>query len=105
MARKWKANVECAHNIKRQWTISFLEVRYYPKQNISPGTIKLHWNICQDHDIKVIDKWYEHKPESVTHNKDSKITIMWDMPVHTDRTITGNRPDVNIKDSVHLQTN
>lgn len=32
----------------------------------------LHWNICQDHDIEVIDKWYEHKPESVTHNKDSK---------------------------------
>ena len=28
----------------------------------------LHWNICQDHDIEVINKWYEHKPESVTHN-------------------------------------
>ena len=25
---KWKANVECAHNMKRQWTISFLDVRY-----------------------------------------------------------------------------
>lgn len=61
----------------------------------------LHWNICQDHDIEVIDKWYEHKPESVTHNKDSKITIMWDMPVNTDRTITANRPDIIIKDSVN----
>ena len=61
----------------------------------------LHWNICQDHDIAVIDKWYEHKPESVTHNKDSKITIMWDMPVNTDRTITANRPDIIIKDSVN----
>ncbi|XP_015767934.1 PREDICTED: uncharacterized protein LOC107346646 [Acropora digitifera] len=60
----------------------------------------LHWNICQDHDIEVTDKWYEHKPESVTHNKDSKITIMWDMPINTDRTITANRPDV-IKDSVN----
>ena len=56
----------------------------------------LHWNICQDHDIEVIDKWYEHKPESVTPNKDSKITIMWDMPVNTDRTITTNRPDIQI---------
>ena len=61
----------------------------------------LHWNICQDHDIEVTDKWYEHKPESVTHNKDSKITIMWDMPVNTDRTITANRPDIIIKDSVN----
>ena len=82
MARKWKANVEYAHNMKRQWTISFLDVRYKPKQNVSPGTIAayiLHWNVCQDHDVEVIDKWYEHKPESVTHNKDSKITIMCDM--------------------------
>ena len=61
----------------------------------------LHWNICQVHDIEIIDKWYEHKPESVTHNKDSKITIMWDMPVNTDRTITSNRPDIIIKDSVN----
>ena len=58
----------------------------------------LHWNICQDHDIEIIDKWYEHKPESVTHNKDSKITIMWDMLVNTDRTITANRPDIIIID-------
>ena len=61
----------------------------------------LHWNICQDHDIEVTDKWYEHKPESVTQSKDSKITIMWDMPVNTDRTITANRPDIIIKDSVN----
>ena len=61
----------------------------------------LHWNICQDHDIEVTDKWYEHKPESMTKSKDSKITIMWDMPVNTDRTITANRPDIIIKDSVN----
>ena len=45
----------------------------------------LYWNICKDNDIEVTDKWYEHKPETVMHNKDNNITTMWDMPVSTDR--------------------
>ena len=35
------------------------------------------------------------------HNKDSKILIIWDMPVNTDRTITANRPKMVIKDSMN----
>ena len=34
------------------------------------------------------------------HNKDN-LTIMWDIPVNTDRTVTANRPDVIVKDSVN----
>ena len=29
------------------------------------------------------------------------ITIIWDMPVNTDRIITANRPDINVKDSMN----
>ena len=61
----------------------------------------LHWSICKDHDIEITDKWYEHEPETVMHNKDNNITIMWDMPVNTDRTITANRPGIIVKDSVN----
>ena len=59
----------------------------------------LHWSICKDHDIEITDKWYEHEPETVIHNKDNNITIMWDMPVNTDR--TANRPGIIVKDSVN----
>ena len=60
----------------------------------------LHWRICKDHDIESIDKWYEHKPETLMNNQDN-ITIMWDMPVHNDRTISKNRPEFIVKDSVN----
>ena len=61
----------------------------------------LHWSICKDHDLKITDKWYQHTPETVIHNKDNNLTIMWDMPVNTYRTITANRPDIIVKDSVN----
>ena len=61
----------------------------------------LHWSICKDHDLKITDKWYQHTPETVIHNKDNNLTIMRDIPVSTDRTITANRPDIIVKDSVN----
>ena len=35
------------------------------------------------------------------HNQDNNLSIMWDIPVNTDRTITANRPDIVVKDSVN----
>ena len=60
----------------------------------------LSWSICKDHDIEITDKWYEHEPETVMHNNDNNITIIWDMPVNTDRTITAKKADIIVKDSV-----
>ena len=61
--------------------------------------IIIHRSICKDHDIEITDKWYEHEPETVMHDKDNNITIMWDMSaVNTDRTITANRPEIILKD-------
>ena len=43
------------------------------------------------------DKWYKYQPETVTENE--KVTILWDMQVHTDKTIKANKPDIIIKDN------
>ncbi|XP_068753285.1 uncharacterized protein [Montipora capricornis] len=56
----------------------------------------LHWNLCKELNINVKEKWYEHEPQTVTER--DNITILWDMPIQTDREIKANRPDIVIKD-------
>ena len=56
----------------------------------------MHWKILKHSNIKANDKWYEHQPETVTENE--KVTMLWDMQVHTDKTIKANKPDIIIKD-------
>ena len=56
----------------------------------------IHWAICREHNIQVTDKYYEHQPKTVTENHN--ITVLWDMPVQTDRQINANRPDIIVKD-------
>ena len=40
------------------------------------------------------EKWYEHKPESVGENENTK--ILWDMKIQTDKKIEHSRPDIVI---------
>ena len=41
------------------------------------------------------ERWYEHEPKTVTEN--DSVTILWDMPIHTERTIAANRLDIVLK--------
>ena len=50
----------------------------------------MHWKILKHYNIKANGKWYKRQPETVT--------ILWDMQVHTDKTIKANKPDIIIKD-------
>ena len=56
----------------------------------------MHWKILKHYNIKANDKGYEHQPEAVTEN--GKVTMLWDMQVHTDKTINANKPNIIIKD-------
>ena len=54
------------------------------QQHISIGA-----SIWKDHDIKITDKWYQHEPETVMHNKDNNITIIY-WPSYIDQTINNS---------------
>ena len=56
----------------------------------------LHWKICRYYNIETTDKWYDHEPKTVTES--DEVTFLWDMPIHTDREIKSNRPDIEMKD-------
>ena len=55
----------------------------------------IHWHICKHYEIEVTDKWYDHKPNTVNEGKD--VTILWDMPIYTDKEIKATRPDIIVK--------
>ena len=55
----------------------------------------IHWKICNHYNIETPSKWYERKPLLVVDTP--KVTILWDFPIRTDRTIQANRPDIITK--------
>jgi hypothetical protein len=67
---------------------------YTERHNKVAGYI--HWNICKHYNVDVCEKWYEHTPQKVVEKDHT--TIMWDMPIITDRKIEANRPDIVVKD-------
>lgn len=57
----------------------------------------IHWKLCRNYNIMTsADKWYEHKPETVVENEQAP--ILWNMPIHTDREIRANKPDIIIRE-------
>ena len=71
----------------------FAKTEYIHRHN--KAAAYLHWAICKHYNIAVKDKYYEHEPSTVEDNEEA--TIMWDMPIQTDREIKANRPDIVVK--------
>ena len=55
----------------------------------------MHRKICKEFGIEVKERWYEHEPKTVIEN--DSVSILWEMSLHTDRTIAANRPDTELK--------
>ena len=57
----------------------------------------IHLQLCKYYGIPTsTDNWYDHTPQPVVESGD--ITILWDVPIITDREIKCNRPDIVVKD-------
>ena len=54
--------------------------------------LNIHWALCKKYEVKVCERWYEHKVESVIENDIFK--ILWDVCIQVDRQIEHRRPDI-----------
>jgi len=55
-----------------------------------------HHSICQHYEIKTTDNIWLHKPNSVAEN--SKVKVLWDFEIRTERQIQARRPDLVVVD-------
>ena len=55
---------------------------------------ELHCNICKATAVQLYNQQrYDDVPTSVGTSNEGKVTILWNQPVLTDRTIPNNKPD------------
>ena len=76
-------------------TIIIIAKKEYIHRHDKIGTY-VHWRLCQYYGMTTEKRWYKHTPEKVSEN--DRATLRWDMPIHTDREIKANRPDIVVKD-------
>ena len=65
-------------------------------------TGRAHCNIslqlCKKYGVKCSDRWYEHKPQTISLNESGDVTIYWDVLWKTPGDVRFNRPDVVVVD-------
>ena len=54
--------------------------------------LNIQWALCKKYGVKVCERWYEHKVESVIEN--DIVKILWDVCIPVDRQIEHQRPDI-----------
>ena len=62
---------------------------------------RIHWEVCRQYNVRVLDKSHEHLPQRVIENE--QIEVLWDFNIQTDRVIEARRPDLVIIDKEKKQ--
>ena len=66
---------------------------YTKRHNKLAGYIQ--WMICKNFQIETNPRYYEHQPQNNVST--TKLDLLWDKSLITDRTIPANRPDIIVK--------
>ena len=52
----------------------------------------IHWKLCELHQLKRKEKWYEHELDGVVEN--GEVKPLWDMNSQCDNVVKARRPDI-----------
>ena len=70
-----------------------------------PGTVRhdkvgsrVHWELCKKYGVECSDKWYKHKPQTISRNESGDVTIYWAWHWTTPVKLAHNCPDVVVVD-------
>ena len=58
--------------------------------------LNIHWALCKKYGVKVCERWYEHKVESVIEN--DIVKILWDVCIQVDTQIEHRTTDIVVMD-------
>ena len=71
-----------------------------------PGTVRhdkvgarVHWELCRKYDVECSEKWFQHKPQSISKSRSGEVTIYWDYKWTMSRPVYHCKPDVVVRDS------
>ena len=99
---KKEENPNCRYCNKEKETVdhlvsgcSLLAIKEYIDRHNRVATY-VHWMLCRHYKFETPKQWYKHEVNQVVEN--NLVTILWDFPIQTDRTIRANRPDIIIRD-------
>ena len=56
----------------------------------------VHWKLCEKHNLKRKEKWYEHCPEGTV--EEHGVKLIWDINIQCDNVIEARRPDLILVD-------
>ena len=63
-------------------THSMLAQKHYKRRH-DKVCLNIHWGLCKKYGVKVCERWFEHKVESVIEN--NIVKILWDVCIQVDR--------------------